>query len=181
MSLRKHFQTSLDLPGVNGAFCITGKGELIESFMPVTYTDAIFEELGPRIVALVEAVDMSYNPTNELLLQFGSNSLFMRRNENVLIGFFTERDPLLPGLRVSANLLLKQAKAHLDEAVEGLTSRTAPSAERRVEENSDEDDEPVILQSTPSPAKEPKTEKKRRGLFGLRKPKDDNKPDDIWG
>lgn len=181
MSLRKYFQTSLDLPGVAGAFCINAKGELVENFMPAPYSDEIFEELGPRLVALTEAVDMSYSQTNELLLQFDSSALFLRRNENMLIGFFTVRNPLLSGLRVSANLLLKQAKSEFDVALKALQSKNEfPGPGKAEQFDEDEEEDPVILHSTSVKAAKPQPETKRRGLF-RRKKTEKKEADDIWG
>lgn len=185
MSLRKHFQTSLDLPGVAGAFCLSSKGDLVESFMPAPYTDDVFDELGPRLANLTDAVDMSYSQTNELLLQFESNALYLRRSENVLIGFFTAHDPLLAGLRVSANLLLKQAKSELDNAVMELASAQKPSGQaahsQAAEEEDDDDDDAVILQNNSSKKEtDSKPETKRKGLFGRKKSKP-SKSNDIWG
>jgi hypothetical protein len=182
MSLRKHFQTSLDLPGVAGAFCLSTTGDLLESFMPPPYTEEIFDELGPRLVTLTESVDMSYNPTHELLLQFESNALYLRRNEKVLIAFFTVRDPLLSGLRVSANLLLKQAASDIDAALETLAAKpTQSSREGEAGSEHDDEDDSVILGGAPDSKSERKPKVKRKGFFRRKKKTDSNQANDIWG
>lgn len=186
MSLRKYFQTCLDLPGVAGAFCLDADGNLIESFMPSPYTDAIFSELGPRIASLTGAVDMSYAQTNELLIRFETHALFVFRNEDVTIGFFTAREPLISGLRVSANLLLKQGKQAFSEA---LASRgSSGESESAVGKEPDDDigtDEIVIpSNSKKSPSVEEDEEPEepvKRGLFGRRKKNKPKPSKDIWG
>lgn len=183
MSLHNHFKACLDLPGVLGAFCIKEDGSLIESFLPPPYTDAVFKELGPRIANLLAAANMSYTETNEMLLRFSTNALYLKRGNDCVVGLFTVANPLVAGLRVSTNLLLKQAQSEIaaapvkDMSPPAATAATPP--EQPAEANAGDDDEIII---TPEKAElEGPPEKKKRGLFGLKKNKKTKPKNDIWG
>jgi predicted regulator of Ras-like GTPase activity (Roadblock/LC7/MglB family) len=167
------------LPGVLGAFCIKEDGSLIESFLPAPYTDAVFEEFGPRIANLLAAANMSYSETNEMLLRFSTNALYLKRGDGFVVGLFTVGNPLVAGLRVSTNLLLKQARSDIaSAAVKDLPQPAAPSHSKEPASGGRFEDDIIV---NPKKAEvEEAPEKKKRGLFGLkknRKPKPKNKTD----
>ncbi|MEM7789848.1 MAG: hypothetical protein AAF546_00470 [Verrucomicrobiota bacterium] len=176
MSLRKYFQTCLDLPNIEGAFCLSKEGELVESFMPPPYTDDIFQELGTRVVTLTEAVDMSYAQTQEILLHFESHSLYLRKSEFCIIGIFVRGNPLLSGLKITVNLLLKQAQAEILQASKNAAPR--PSQPAAAPPAPVEEDDIIIEPNLPQ--KETTTDHEKRGLFGRKKEKKQTS-NDIWG
>ncbi|MEO0509831.1 MAG: hypothetical protein AAF065_08230 [Verrucomicrobiota bacterium] len=180
MSLEQIFRSCLDLPGVRGAFCLTSNGELVENFMPQQYTDPLLAGLGERLSALCGAVDMSYSPTNEFLISFESNALYLRKNEDGIIGFFTDSNPHLAGLRVSSNLLLKQIKPSMMVAKQIDVIPAPPPPAAQVPEEEDDLLLKPANQEMPKPGVPSKLEQKQ-GLFGSRKSKKKPTVSDIWG
>jgi hypothetical protein len=181
MSLRNHFQATLDLPGVLGAFCLNSEGALLESFLPRPYTDAIFKELGPRCLTLLSAVDMSYTRTNEFLLRFEENSLYLHKNEDCILGILCAGNPMLAGLRVSTNLLLKTAGEDIAHAP--INELNAPK-EVVVETTSATTELNDIIIAPKKQRDEPQESKaapKRKSLFGFKKDKKTKPSNDIWG
>ena len=180
MSLRKYFQTCLDLPSVSGAFCLTLDGELIESFMPSPYTESMFDELGPRITSLLGAVDMSYAQTNELLVRFETHALFLRQNEQCIIGIFAAGNPHVAGLRVSVNLLIKQAQQAITEKASTLHSQDRFAEDTTAQSDGKEEEEEDIIIAPPKKREEPPAPAKTKmGFFGRKKEKKSDS-NDIW-
>ena len=179
MSLRRFFQTCLDLSNVSGAFCLSAEGRLIESFMPAPYNGAIFDELGPRLVSLLGAVDMSYAQTHEHLLRFETHSLYLRKGTDCIIGVYAAGNPLLSGLRVTVNMLLKQAEPTIAEMLKKLPIEGIPAPEPVTPDVADvsaaEPDEDVVIIPTKKTENPPE---QKRGFFGRKKEKRSN---DIWG
>ncbi|NBB78716.1 MAG: hypothetical protein GVY36_04625 [Verrucomicrobia bacterium] len=177
-----HFQPTLDLPGVLGIFCLNASGQLLANYLPSGYRDSIFDELGARCTTLLEAVDMSYTPTDEYLIRFEEHSLYLRKTESCIIGVLCAGDVMLAGLRVSVNLLLKGA----NEAILALpviettaVDRNANLPNETVEEVAD--DVIISTKKNEDEAADSKAPKKRRGLFGFGGKKKDTSPNDIWG
>jgi hypothetical protein len=188
MSLRSHFQPTLDLPGVMGTFCLSTDGKLIDNFLPSPYTDAVFKDLGARCTTLLNAVDMRYTKTNEYLIRFEEHCLYLHKDENCIIGVLCSGNPILAGLRISINLFLRTAKEVILAApVKELEAADAPTAVATevVETHSAIEDNDEIV--APVKRKEPEPTEteapKRKGFFGLGKKKDKKtKPsNDIWG
>jgi predicted regulator of Ras-like GTPase activity (Roadblock/LC7/MglB family) len=187
MSLRSHFQPTLDLPGVMGAFCLSTDGKLIENFLPSPYTDAIFEDLGTRCSTLMSAVDMSYTKTDEYLIRFEDHCLYLHKDENCIVGVLCSGNPILAGLRISINLLLKTSKdAILSAPAKELKAADASKFVSEAVETppSIEETEEIVVprkrqEPEPSETKTPK----RKSLFGFGKKKDkSSKPsNNIWG
>ncbi|HAV13790.1 MAG TPA: hypothetical protein DCX06_09935 [Opitutae bacterium] len=183
MSLRNYFQPTLDLPGVTGIFCLNAEGQLIENFLPSAYTDAIFKELGTRCLTLLNAVDMSYTQTNEYLVCFEGDSLFLHKAEGCIIGVLCSGNPMLAGIRVSINLLLKTAQDAIAQApLKEIAIKTVPNQPQAKPLMESNDDDIIIApkkvkDSDLQEAEEPK----RKGLFGFKKDKKSKPSNDIWG
>jgi hypothetical protein len=190
-SLRKYFQTCLDLPDVVGAFCLAEDGRLIEQFMPAPYNDAIFEEAGRRILNLLDAVESSYKQSNEFLLTFDSNALYLKRSDGVVIGLLTNEEPLMPSLRVSTNLLLKQSGSILvktpaknfssDQPAQDQPSNSLDSDIADLNNDTVELEEEVVITPKKTQFSHSTEPTEKRGLFGRKRKKASSGRGDIWG
>ena len=181
MSSDNLFQPTLDLPGVLGVFCLNPSGKVLANYLPSSYRDSIFRELGARCTTLLQAVDMSYTPIDEYLLRFEDHSLYLRKTDVCIVGVLCAGDVMLAGLRVSINLLLKSGQEEIlglpviESAASEPFNRKAPEV---IEESQDDI---ITLKKNDETVTESGTKEKRRGLFGFGGKKKANPSNDIWG
>ena len=64
-----------DIPGVVGSFVLGDEGALLCREMPAIYPDAIFSELGRRLIGVKDAVETQAPPFADLLLKSSIRSV----------------------------------------------------------------------------------------------------------
>jgi len=110
--MTSNLSTILELPDVQGLFCLKREGgTLLYNHLPKPFLDDIFETLGSRILMLLDAVNDNYKPTGEYLLNFYGSSLFIKANDQHVLGVLCGENPNLQGLRIASNMGLKQIAA----------------------------------------------------------------------
>ena len=131
---------------------------------------------------------MSYAQTNEVLVRFETHALLLRQSEHCIIGIFAAGDPHAAGLRVSLNLLLKQAQQAIIERALMLASQELNVASNAGRGGSaaddggggDGDDEEDIIVAPTKKREEPELPvKQKTGFFGRKKEKKSSS-NDIW-
>lgn len=163
MKYPKQVETLLALPDVEGLFITSDDGELSLNRLPDPFGDEIFEELGQRLTSFIDAVGSSYNPTEEMLFAFSGYSLYVRLGKGYILGILSQEHPNLMGLRVGANLLMKQIKPEMLKPVQpaaeaDLASATDSSVHEKDDAGDSREDRPVV-------EKKEKTKKKKSSAF----------------
>jgi len=126
-----------DIPGVVGSFVLNPQGALVAKEMPAVYVDAIFPELGRRLVSVGEVLEQQTTSFQELLLKFEGSWLFVRRTTQCLLSVLVAETVNYPALRMATNVALKQlsdqlaaqparAAAPVPAAVEAAPAPAAP-------------------------------------------------------
>lgn len=118
--------TSLkDIPGVIGSFVLTPQGALVAKEMPAVYPEAIFPDLGRRLVSVGEVLDGQTAPFQELLLKFEGSWLFIRRTTQCLLSVLVAENVNYPALRMATNVAFRQVA----ERMVAMPVLAAPAAE----------------------------------------------------
>lgn len=138
MNYPKQVDTLLALPDVKGLFILSDDGELRLNRLPDPFVDEIFDELGQRLTSFIDAIGSSYNPTEEMLFGFAGYSLYVRLGKNFILGILSQEHPNVMGLRVGANLLIKQIKPEMLASMSSLPKPPADSGPGSGEASSNE-------------------------------------------
>ncbi len=134
-----------DIPGVIGSFVLNAQGGLIAREMPTVYTDAIFPDLGRRLVSVGEVLEQQTTAFQELLLKFEGSWLFVRRTAQCMLSVLVAESVNYPALRMATNVALKQLGDQIT-AQPSLAITPAPAVVEPVAPL------PVAAVSAPAPA-----------------------------
>lgn len=101
-------RTLKDVEGVFGSFLIGETGELFGKDLPAVFHDEVFEETGPRIVRLCEAIEHGGEALDSLVLRFADHKLHVRRSKGGLLCVIANADTNLPALRMALALVARR-------------------------------------------------------------------------
>jgi hypothetical protein len=97
-----------DIPGVVGSFVLNGQGGLVSREMPAVYPEAMYPDIGRRLLSVHEAIDSQVEASTECVLRFDSYWFLSRRTANCFLGVLTTEAVNYPALRMATNVALKQ-------------------------------------------------------------------------
>jgi predicted regulator of Ras-like GTPase activity (Roadblock/LC7/MglB family) len=103
-----------DIPGVVGSFVLSPSGALLAKEMPKVYPDAIFPDLGRRLVSVGEVLDGQTGSFQELLLKFEGSWVFIRRTTRCLLSVLVSDTVNHPALRMATNVALKRVTEEIE-------------------------------------------------------------------
>jgi len=113
-----------DIPGVVGSFVLNDKGTLVSREMPAIYPDAIYPEMGRRLVGVYEAIALQVTSLGDLVLKFEGYWFLCRRTAQCFLGILTTEAVNFPALKMATNVALKQ----IDEQVATMPPLLADKA-----------------------------------------------------
>jgi predicted regulator of Ras-like GTPase activity (Roadblock/LC7/MglB family) len=116
-----------DIPGVIGSFVLNPQGALVAKEMPGVYPEAIFPDLGRRLVSVGEVLEGQTAPFQELLLKFEGSWLFVRRTAHCWLSVLVAENINYPALRMATNVAFKQVADQLASAPEAVAPVAEPT------------------------------------------------------
>jgi hypothetical protein len=117
-----------DIPGVVGSFVLGDEGALLCRELPAIYPDAIFSELGRRLIGVKDAVETQAPPFADLLLKFDSFCLLNRRASKCTLSILATQSVNQPALRMATNVALKQIEEKIASGAMPAAVLTPPAA-----------------------------------------------------
>lgn len=97
-----------DVQGVYGSFMLSDSGGLLDKDLPAVFQDEVFEETGPRIVRVCEAVEHGGEALESLALRFADHKLHVRRSRGGLLCVIANADTNAPALKMALALLARR-------------------------------------------------------------------------
>lgn len=116
-----------DIAGVYGSFFISPSGNLVSKDLPRVYDEALFADLGPRLVRLQETLASAGQGLDTCLLRFDDIRLFLFPSLHGSLGVLFSASADLKAVKMSVRLAARRIGAELT----GLGDIPPPSARRR--------------------------------------------------
>jgi hypothetical protein len=123
-----------DIPGVVGSFVLNEKGTLVSREMPAVYPDAIYPEMGRRLVGVYEAIASQAAAVGDLVLKFEGYWFLCRRTAQCFLGILMTESINFPALKMATNVALKQIDEQVANMSPLVAEKPAPAAAVVVEQ-----------------------------------------------
>jgi predicted regulator of Ras-like GTPase activity (Roadblock/LC7/MglB family) len=114
-----------DVQGVHGSFFISPAGRLVAKDLPSVFDEALFTEVGPRLLRLQETLMSSGDDLEMCLLRYNEHKLFLRPTLTGSLCVLMSASINLPALKMAVNLATRRVNADL--AGVGELAQPAPS------------------------------------------------------
>jgi predicted regulator of Ras-like GTPase activity (Roadblock/LC7/MglB family) len=116
-----------DIAGVYGSFFLSPSGNLVTKDLPRVYDEALFADIGPRIVRLQETLASAGDGLDTCLLRFDDIRLFLLPSLHGSLGVLFSPSADLKAVKMSVRLAARRISAELT----GMGDIPPPSARRR--------------------------------------------------
>jgi predicted regulator of Ras-like GTPase activity (Roadblock/LC7/MglB family) len=112
-SISQTLSSLRDIQGVHGSFFVSPAGRLVSKDLPSVFDEALFAEVGPRVVRLQETLTSTGDDLEMCLLRFAEHKLFMRPTVTGSLCVLMSAAVNLPALKMAVNLAARRVNAEL--------------------------------------------------------------------
>lgn len=102
-----------DIQGVHGSFFVSPAGRLVSKDLPSVFDEALFAEVGPRIVRLQETLTSTGDEVDMCLLRYAEHKLFVRPTVTGSLCVLMADSVNLPALKMAVNLAARRVNSEL--------------------------------------------------------------------
>lgn len=113
-----------DVDGVFGSFVLSDAGALVGKDLPAVFDDALFLEVGPRLVRVYETFASGIEAPENIMMRFAEHKLYVRKLSVGFLAVLTALNVNLPALKMACTLVGRR----LLPLLEGAPSSEAPAA-----------------------------------------------------
>lgn len=106
-----------DLEGVFGSFVLTRSGELLGKDLPAVFDDALFAEVGPRIMRLTDTLIDQDDRLSTLNVSAGNYKLHLRDLPDGILGVLMSMHANMPALSMAINVAVRRLPAQRHDSV----------------------------------------------------------------
>jgi predicted regulator of Ras-like GTPase activity (Roadblock/LC7/MglB family) len=116
-----------DVQGVHGSFFISPAGRLVAKDLPSVFDEALFAEVGPRLLRLQETLMSTGDDLEMCLLRYNEHKLFLRPTLTGSLCVLMAATINLPALKMAVHLATRRVNADL-AGVGELSPQAQPAA-----------------------------------------------------
>jgi predicted regulator of Ras-like GTPase activity (Roadblock/LC7/MglB family) len=114
-SFNATLSTFRDVEGVRGSFIVTNSGTLVARDLPAMFTDALLDQVGPRVVRLREALGSVGSEVETCLIRFAEHKVFLKSLPHGMLCVVTATGVNIPALKMAANLAGRRIGPELEQ------------------------------------------------------------------
>jgi predicted regulator of Ras-like GTPase activity (Roadblock/LC7/MglB family) len=115
-----------DIEGVHGSFFVSPAGRLVSKDLPSVFDEALFAEVGPRVVRLQETLTSTGDGLEMCLLRYAEHKLYLRPTVTGSLCVLMAASVNLPALRMAVNLASRKINSELTGVGELPSPATTP-------------------------------------------------------
>jgi predicted regulator of Ras-like GTPase activity (Roadblock/LC7/MglB family) len=116
-----------DIQGVHGSFFVSPAGRLVAKDLPSVFDEALFAEVGPRLVRLRDTLMSTGDDLDSCLLRYAEHKLFMRPTLTGSLCVLMAASVNMPALKMAVSLAARRVNAELAGLGELAPSVMTPS------------------------------------------------------
>lgn len=94
-----------DVDGVFGSFVLSEAGVLVAKDLPAIFDEALFEEVGPRLLRMYETLSSGIEAPDNIMMRFAEHKLYVRKIGAGFLAVLTALHVNAPALKMACTLV----------------------------------------------------------------------------